>query len=895
MIELTNASHTGAIETQPGQFLEITYPSVDLVQCIEKIAPGQSKLVVLMGGRGQGKSHIIGATHHVLASPDVAKKWLDDWGQHLGNAHFSQIPLRSGFRVISEQLHNQRYANLWDLLFDRTPKGAYFRGKFEQSGTPVPSKDLIMEMLQEEPLAILLDEYQTWYDGLPNSKQQPRKAWAFNFIQILSEIADEHHERLLLIVSVRDGSTDAYLQIHRLKPCLINFSSELTKQDRHRLLLHRIFENRRQIDIIEIEKVTAAHFSEYKDLKGISDSDEVIKQRNRFNECWPFSPLLLDLLDDQVLMATQVQETRDLIRLLVETFKCAGAIVPVITAADFRIDTLKSAAPSLLNAVASELHRCIHEKALRNLENVTSSNRPADIPHAAEIISSLWLRSFNTERLAGATYADIQLDITRDTPIDPNSFDVEIEAIENTSFNIHKLENPSRLVFKDEENPEARLRALAKNDKLFQDGQRDLHYIRKFTHSLIAGDDQSPYRILILPSHWQTNPWANMDSDEHPTQWDQRTPIIVVPESPDDEHSALGEWLKTNLSTRRNMARFLLPKKGTSSIYLDRNLVMKARCALLAKECQADSGEYRILKQKYESQLTEELKDRFDRFAVLDRWNFADSSKCRFHIAAHAKQGRGIPSGIQDTIKAGLFIPEDFEDFVVDFANSADSVRKLLNELAEPRAGGAECIIWLGEIDIIEKLEDQAAQGLISINLRGTQILQRQPGETESAATHRIRGKIGTGSHLNQTTIHKPQATGATGGGTPSGGAPGASTQSGATAASGNTGASSSGTGLIGIFQPSPETQGGASGSTTSSGTVEGIGAPTNPFASVRKISQKTSALNLTGELEKWGATGSVQLKNVTLDIGDVSGDKLAALLRKLPEGTYILELDKEQ
>lgn len=882
MIELTNSSHTGAIETSAANFLEITYPSVDLVKCVEGIAPGQGKPIVLMGGRGQGKSHIIAACHHILASPDAAKAWLDEWGQHLGNAHLSKIPLRTGFRVITEQLHNQRYANLWDMLFDQTPKGAYFRGRFEASGTSVPSRDLVVELLNEEPLALLLDEYQTWFDGLPNSRQQPRRTWAFNFIQVLSEIAAEHPDRLLLVASVRDGSTDAYQQIHRLTPRMIDFSDPLTKRDRHRLLLHRIFTNRRQIGPKEIEDLSAAHFAEYLRLKEVPGA-EVALHRERFGECWPFSPQLLDLLDDQVLMAAQAQETRDLIRLLVETFKCAGEKVPVLTAADFRIDT-NSAAPTLLNAVASQLHRSVQEKARRNLENVVVTNRPEDIPHAAEIISALWLRSFNTERLAGAAYSDLQLDITRAVAIDDNVFEVEIQRIKETSFNIHE-QGLSRIVFRDEENPEARLLAHARNDKLFQDDQRDLHFLRKFTHALIAGDDQSPYRILALPPYWQTNPWANMDPEENPTQWDHRIPVIIVPECPDDENSALGEWLKTNLSVRRNTVRFLLPKKGLTSIYLDREIVMQARAALLAKEWQAESGDYGQLKQKYDRQLTDALKDRFDRFAVLDRWNFTEPAKCRFQIAAHSKQGRAIPSGIQDTILSTLFVPEDFEEFVVNFSDSGDSVRKLLDELAEPRTGGAECIIWLGEVVTVEKIEEIASRGSVAINLRGTQMLQRQAGEAETAAIHRIRGKIGNGSHLNQTTLHKPQAAGATGGGTTGGGAIGAGTTGGSTTGGATTNEGAAGGG------------GSTGGSTTGGGMLGGageIGTNANPFATIRKTSQRTSALNLTGELEKWGAAGPVSLRNVTLNIGDVTGDKLAALLRKLPDGTYVLELDKD-
>jgi len=57
---------------------------------------------------------------------------------------------------------------------------------------------------------LLLDEFQTWYDGLTNTKQYPWKNWAFNFIQVLSEVAKERPDLLVLVISVRNGGSDAY-------------------------------------------------------------------------------------------------------------------------------------------------------------------------------------------------------------------------------------------------------------------------------------------------------------------------------------------------------------------------------------------------------------------------------------------------------------------------------------------------------------------------------------------------------------------------------------------------------------------------------------------------------------------------------------------------------------
>ncbi|SLY31115.1 Uncharacterised protein [Klebsiella pneumoniae] len=84
--------------------------------------------------------------------------------------------------------------------------------------TDIPSDKLIIELLEHTPTMLLLDEFQTWFDGLTNTKQYPWKNWAFNFIQILSEIAKERPDLLVLVISVRNGGSDAYQQVHRVNP-----------------------------------------------------------------------------------------------------------------------------------------------------------------------------------------------------------------------------------------------------------------------------------------------------------------------------------------------------------------------------------------------------------------------------------------------------------------------------------------------------------------------------------------------------------------------------------------------------------------------------------------------------------------------------------------------------
>lgn len=552
----------------------------------------------------------------------------------------------------------------------------------------------------------------------------------------------------------------------------------------------------------------------------------------------------------------------------------------MLTAADFRIDLPVSAVGSLLDAVASPLHRTLREKALKNLESVleTVPDPATQIPHAAELISALWLRSFNHERHAGAGLADLQLDITRDQQLDDNLVAIEIRTIREASFNIHE-HGANWLVFRNEENPDARLMANARNDKLFPGGE-DQAYLGRVLHAVLAADDTAPYRVVVLPRFWQKDPWPAMSPDDHPDRWGERIPVVVVPEGVTDESAALGRWLKENLATRRNTVRFLLPPKDAASIYTNPELILAARAAKLAADWQATEPEYKKLRLKYDKLLEEQLKGYFHRFAVLDQWHHADPSKCVFQFAAHNKNGAQIPRAIQETTRDLLFLPDVFEALVLDFASRSESIGKLLEELKEPRSGGNECIAWLGEREVVDRLETLCAKGKIAINLRGIQWVQSLPGDTETAVAQRIKGKVGTGNHLYSTTLHKLSPGGHVGGGVTQGGGASAGTS------------------------PAPPTPPAPGGSPTGGGMAPspfgGSTAPTAPKVkddpvTTHHVSSRNSALNLTGTLETWGANkAAVKLHNITLRLDDMTGAQLAETLKKLPPGTYVLDLEKE-
>ena len=874
-IELANSSNTGATQIGATDFLNITYPSADALRAIEAVGPGHGRPVVLIGERGEGKSHLLAMLYHAFTDASATNSWLTSWAERFGNSKIAQLPLRDGMHVISESLHRQSYKYLWDLIFERHPHGPEVRGMWKGLGdkmTDVPSYDLLLELFEQSPTALVLDEFQTWYDGLTNTKQHPHRNWAFNFVQLLSEIAKERPDLLVLVVSVRNGSTDAFQQIQRVEPILIDFKGPTAKQDRQQLLLHRLFENRVQVSDSHIESTINTHVSEYLRLLQVPPSEHE-HVRRQFVECWPYAPHLMQLLEDQVLVATQAQETRDLIRILADLFK-RHEDSAVVTAADFRLDDNKSGIVALLDSVSNQHHANLREKAQRNLSAVLDAvNDPESVvPHLAEIVGALWLRSLALGNMAGADPATLQVDITRGAPIDDNGFQVELSTIVENSFNIHQ--DGTRLVFREEENPQAKLIANARNDKLFTDGS-DLEQLAREVRYVISGqeDVSKAFQIIVLPSNWSSAPWASVEDKLMPQSWDERIPLLVLPASSKKVGPTLGPWLRDHLQTRRNAVRFLLPRADSTNIFHDRDLLILSRAVVLAERWKAQGQEYRKLLVKYERDLRDILTKRFDRFAILESWNYQEPAKCTFHVEPHKAEGTKIPRAVDEHIRTNLFVPEEFDAIVLTAADNNESIGKLLRELQEPRASGEACIPWLGETPMKERVIRICARGDVAINVRGMEYVQVHAGEDEEAAWKRMRGKLGTGKHLDETYILRPQAVPHTEG-----------VSKAEQPLDTENGENPTGSGEDTTSETSPTHPGGA-------GNIFGGSSNLVPYAT-----GATSALNLLGKVESWGITTGTPIQDMSLRVSSLTGAQLTKLLRELPDGiTYELSLNKDK
>jgi hypothetical protein len=899
-IELSNQQNSGwAQRPDSTELLEITYPTSDVQRALQAVsASAAGRPVVFIGQRGRGKSHIMGLLHHAFLNPVPVESWAAGWSARIQSARLTGLTLQRGFLPITETMSNWEYHSLWDVIFNRHPKGAYYRGRFEQAGTPVPSKSLLQDLFNEQHTALILDELQTWFDGLHDEQADhgpKRRQWAFSFIQILSELATERPDLLCLVASVRDNSTEAYRQIHRVGPTLIDFKGETAREDRKRLVLHRLFENRDNFTDLEIEQTVDVYACERNRLL-YSDKTDADKARLRQEvvACWPFAPELLSLLEDNILMADAAQSSRDLIRTLAEVYKVRGGQTPILTPSDFSIDDDSCGVLSLLDAMAASADQeQLREKARRNLQALRDASIPA--PHALGVVSALWMRSLSAAHDAGGTRQEVQLDMTGRTAVDDNAFTAELVEILDNSFNIHEVgTTDKRFCFKLPENPVSKVKAWARNDRSFEPEtaappnllpvRKDQEHLRTVLNYLLKSPDsasQQPCVPIVLDPNWERAPWTSVNlQTDHPTKWDQRGDpvLIVLPVAPADASAVLGPWLVNNVPVNRNMVRFLLPKDGLQNIYDDRDLIISVRCAMLAKEWGESEPPYETLhKRRFYPELVSKLKERFDRYAILQVWDFQNPAACTFHVEYHRASGGAIPAAVEEHIKDNFFAPEDFEAFAVAAAGRGETMRQVLALLRSEPLPGTEAIPYLGENEVFEQILVVASQDKIALNVRGTWYCANA-GESEEAALVRLRQKAWcTGNDRQLVRLGLPSQVG-TGGvavitpvvppmvpmppltsvplpdAPPSGGGP--------SVAIPPVVLPPGATDIVPVVPPQPS-------------------APANPV--IRQSMGAKTGMNLLGELEAWGYADNQRVAQAALSMADVTVKELRDLCSRMP------------
>lgn len=898
-ISLRTSDNQGAAQKSADHILKITYPTADIQTALKAISDKRSGCpIVLMGDRGRGKSHIMAVMHHAINSPDLVGDWLKDWSIKLNQRELESLFITKGFIAISEPVHNHEYPLLWELLFDRHPRGEYYRGQFESmENHHVPPRSLLEKMFEDKPVCLILDEFQTWYTGLPTKNREnsinPQQL-AFNFIQNLSEIAKERSDILIFVISVLNNQNEAFQQVHRQSPVLIDFRGPSAKEDRQKLMLHRLFENRGNILVDQIATVAGIYANERFRLLHTDKSDaEIGRIQNEVFQCWPFSPELILLLEDHILMSQTAQNARDMIRILAQVYKTRGEESPIITPADFFVDGESEEVQSLIDSIAQQVgQERLREIAQRNLEALYATG--INIPNARELISAIWMRSMSPGKNQGGTPSILHLDITHHQAIDDNAFQAELTNLIENSINIHGDEIPGGpLWFGLKENPRSKVRACAKNDKLWHSGAvpsagqtiypaKDIAHIKNtLKHILVQETNEPLSRVIVLGENWKSDPWSNTDEADKPSKWD-RPALVVIPDQLQtgaNLNTILGSWLAKHVPSRRNTVRFLLLGVDEKGLYSDMELIYTSRCSFLcSREGWGIDSIYRGLHQDFDRPLRQILKSRFNRFALLRKWDFQSPQKCSFDVEKITDQGSNIPSAVEKKILSDLFDQTDFKKFVLQRAKDSDFVGNLIDDLMEPPPPNAgDAIPFLGETKVFELIIDIAAEGYIVLNVGGNWIGRRSEDSTEDDAKRYIRSKaFRTGQEMRQIQLGLPDSVGGNAVSVPP------KTLEPPTA---NCKSLDNSTSYLSISPVATPDEVGE-GSKTVENDVSGIPELPNRHIIITqnlKSDEPANGINLSGCFEKWGISSDKSVDSAKIELRGLTAQQIKQILQRIP------------
>ncbi len=849
--------------------LDVTYPSIDLIQALEAcFGLDNTRYLVIMGERGQGKSHIMGVIHHAFKDPKTFMAWLDAWKGRIPFSFKINEP-SSNFLALTVALHEQGYEFLWDPIFQHHPEGQRLKGKWEakRDTMPLPSKPDLIEALKIKPVVLILDEYQTWYQNLTGKAEN----WAFNFIQILSEIAKEYPELLKLVVSVRDGDAEAYKQLHRLNPMLVNFQSAASRQDRHKLIVHRIFENRSQISAEQIKGKIDIYFNEWCRLLQ-KDGSEKVALLSQAVEMWPFSPDLINVMEEQILLSLNAQGTRDLIQVLVYLYKSAGENESIITPAHFGLsEDSNLELDRLITAIGTKHTGQLAKIAFKNVE-VVRQNLKENCPIFTDrALASLYIRSLNMSKAKGVSREQIQADVSVSIKIDDNQFKDQWAQIFENSYNVH--EKLGKYFFDIPENARTKVLVHARNPKHFENGQ-DFEQILKITewaYSAKNNVDKGRFRYCILGKNWRAQPFLESQfKGKNPTEiGDGQACYVFIPEALEGGSlkQAIGKFVTTFVPNYKNLIRFVIPLRN---VFEDNAILLNARALHFADSWKEQESEYSRLKDFYQAELQKEIARNFTKVLIISQWDHENFNNISFESIEITGQASTMFAEIDEKIEQDHFSIDDFKSLILDAVQSKNIERQKLSSLRriieEPRPFPKAVIPWTRPSHIFEVIVSGVMNGEYAIQTNsGTVQL------TNGKSSTQIRNELPAPQWNRWDSLHVIDVSNEHGG-----------------------------TGIpLPPDQPKSPTE-------NSGGKVGEVFVPTSGSGSapsvstlMRDLGYGRGPLQVLDQLERWGVSKETKLHDVSIVFTSLSGEQLRKLIETvdadIPDSEVNLKLVQEE
>lgn len=304
-----------SLEAKPTDFVRATFVSNDVRRLVKTLqtrlhsTEAEVGTVLFEGPKGQGKSHLITLSYHLVKNNAELMGWLTE--QKL------ELTIPDNVVVLLRKFTDFPFDTLWQVVGDAI--GANF------TGSRPPSIEAFRAALAGRKLVLLFDELESGIRAIGSDSQRQDN---INFLQMISEESMRADSNVVLIASVYDGNIEPGLTLKRVKPTEIRFTDN---RDRLHILFHRLFEKSPLAANAEIDNIVRSHANTWQRFGIPANTDYV----ERLRESFPFSPELIDVVTQRIPQSRGgFQGTRGALAFLAALVRLRGQQTNLLTLSD---------------------------------------------------------------------------------------------------------------------------------------------------------------------------------------------------------------------------------------------------------------------------------------------------------------------------------------------------------------------------------------------------------------------------------------------------------------------------------------------------------------------------------------------------------------------------------
>ena len=314
-IARADGSISSAIEANPDTFFSLTYPTTDITRIAEALherfnsKKKTAGLFLFEALKGSGKSHLLLLIYHIFKHPLIAQKWFSSHSINI------DIPQNDVVVVLNKFTDNPQ-EKLWNLIYDKLKHPRF-------NGNTHPQKEDIVSAIGDKKLVCIFDELEM---GIRCISDPSLRAQNISFLQQLSE-AGNRAPNITLFASVYSDQDEPGSTLKRVPRLEVRFENA---KDNSSVILHRLFENYAKLDRKAIEPVIDSYVNLWQRHSAI-DSD---KLRQTFSASYPFSPSLLEIVQQRIPKRGGFQNVRGALSFLGNLIRLTHKTNDIITPCD---------------------------------------------------------------------------------------------------------------------------------------------------------------------------------------------------------------------------------------------------------------------------------------------------------------------------------------------------------------------------------------------------------------------------------------------------------------------------------------------------------------------------------------------------------------------------------